>query len=70
MKNEVLHRVNEDRNILHTKKRRKPNRIGHILRRNCLITHVIEGQIEGRTKVTGRRGRRRMQLLDNLKESR
>jgi hypothetical protein len=38
---EVLHRVKE-RNILHTIKRRKANWIGHILRRNCLLKHVIE----------------------------
>jgi hypothetical protein len=33
---EVLHRVKEDRNILHTTKRRKSNWIGHILRRTAL----------------------------------
>jgi len=33
--------------------------IGHIWRRNCLLKHVIEGKIEGRTKVTRRRGGRR-----------
>jgi hypothetical protein len=38
------------------------------LRRNCLLKHVIEGKIEGRIEVTGRRGRRRKQLLDDLKE--
>ena len=27
---EVLHRVKEERNIIHTIKRRKANRIGHI----------------------------------------
>ena len=37
VKNEILHRVKEDRNILH-KKRRKDNWIGHILRNNCLQT--------------------------------
>jgi hypothetical protein len=31
---EVLHRVKEERNVLHTIKRRKANWIGHILRRN------------------------------------
>ena len=31
---EVLHQVNEHRNILHTIRKRKPNWIGHILRRN------------------------------------
>jgi hypothetical protein len=31
---------------------------------------VTEGNIEGWIEVTGRRGRRRKQLLDNLKETR
>jgi hypothetical protein len=53
---EVLHRVQEERNILHTIKRRKANCIGHILRRNCLLKHVIEVKLEGRTEMTGRRG--------------
>jgi hypothetical protein len=44
--------------------------MGHILRRNCLLKRVIERKIEGRIEVTGRRGRRRKQLLDNLKEKR
>jgi hypothetical protein len=51
----VLHRVKEGRNILHTIRRRKANWIGHILRRNYLIKHIIEGKILG----TRRRGRRR-----------
>jgi hypothetical protein len=62
----ILHRVKEGRNIIHTIRRRKANWIGHILRRNCLIKHIIEGKILG----TKRRGRRRMQLLDDLKETR
>jgi replicative superfamily II helicase len=64
---EVLHRVKEERNILHTIKR-KANWIGHILRRNCLLKHVIEGKLGGRIEMTGRRGRRRKPLLDDLKE--
>jgi hypothetical protein len=55
---------------LHTIERRKANWTGHILRRNCLLKHVIDGKTEGRIKVTGRRGRRRKQLLDDLKEKR
>jgi hypothetical protein len=66
----VLHRVKEERNILHTIKRRKANWIGHILCRNCLLKHVIEEKLEGRIEMTGRRGRRRKQLLDDLKEKR
>jgi len=51
-------------------KRRKVNWTGHILRRNGLLKHIIGGKAEGKVEVTGRRGRRRMQLLDNLKETR
>jgi hypothetical protein len=47
-------RVKEDRNILLSIKRRKTNWIGHILRRNCLLKHVIEGKLEGRIEMTGR----------------
>jgi hypothetical protein len=46
---EVLHRVKEERNILHTIKRRKANWIGHILRRNCLLKNVNEGKLDGRS---------------------
>ena len=53
-----------------TIKRRKANWIGHILRRNCLLKHVTKGKIEGRIEVTGRPGRRRIQLLDDFKEKR
>jgi hypothetical protein len=42
--------------------------IGHILLRDCLLRHVTEGNIEGRKEVMVRRGRRRKQLLDDLKE--
>jgi hypothetical protein len=42
-----LKRAKEDRNILHTTNIRKANWIGHILRRNCLLKHVIEGKREG-----------------------
>jgi hypothetical protein len=35
---------------------------------NCLLKHVIEEKLEGRIEKTGRRGRRRKQLLDELKE--
>jgi hypothetical protein len=67
---EVLHRVKEERNILHTIKRRKANWIGHILRRNCLLKHVIEEKFEGKLEMMGRRGTRRKQLLDDDKEKR
>ena len=38
-------------NILHTMKRRKANRIGHILRSKCLLKHGVEGKIKGREDV-------------------
>jgi hypothetical protein len=50
--------------------KRKANWIGHILRRSCLLQRVIEGKIQGRIEVTGRQGRRRRKLLDDLKEKR
>jgi hypothetical protein len=31
---------------------------------------VIEGKLQGRIEITGRRGRRRKQLLEDLKENR
>jgi hypothetical protein len=40
------------------------------LHRNCLLKHIIEGKIEEITGVTGRRARRRKQLLDDLKNAR
>jgi hypothetical protein len=69
VKNEALQRVKVERNIVHTLKRSKANWIGHVLRRNCFVKHVNEGKIEGGIGVTGRRGRRRKQLLDDLKEN-
>ena len=62
---EVLLRVKEQRNILHEISKRKTNWIGHILHRNCLLQRVIEGKIKWGIEVTGRR---RMKLLDDLKE--
>ena len=59
---EVLLRVNDQRNILHE--------IRKILSRNCLLQQVIEGKIKGQIEVTRRRGRRRKKLLDDLKDRR
>ena len=47
---EVLFRVDEQRNTLHEIRKRKANWIGHILRRNCLLQQVIEGKIKGKRK--------------------
>jgi len=67
---EVLLRVNEQRNIPHEIRKRKANWIGHILRRNCLLKQVIEGKIKGKKEVARRRGRRCKKLLDDLKDRR
>ena len=56
--------------VLHEISKWKANWIGHILRRNCLLQQFIEGKIKGGIEVTGRRGRRRRKLLDDLKERR
>jgi hypothetical protein len=61
---EVLLRVNEQRNILHEIRKRKANWIGHILRRNCLLKQVIKRKMKGEVEVT----RRRRKLLDDLKD--
>jgi len=52
------------------KKKRKANWTGHVLRMNCLLKHVLKGKTEERIEVTGRRGRRRKELLENLKYKR
>jgi hypothetical protein len=50
---EVLLRVKEERNIVQRIRRSKANRIGYILRRNCLLKDVTEDK-EGKSEV--RRG--------------
>jgi hypothetical protein len=60
----VLHRVKEERNILHTVRQRKANWIGHMLHRNCHLRHIIKGKIRG----TKRWGRRCKPLLDDLRK--
>jgi len=67
---EVLLKVKEQSNILHEIRKWKANWVGNILRRNCLLQRVIEGKIKGGIEVTGRRGRKRRKLLDDLKERR
>ena len=64
---EVLYGVKEETNILQTIKIRKAKGIGNILHRNCLLKHVIKGNIEGRMEVKGRRCK---QLPDDHKKTR
>jgi len=47
-------------------KRRKAKSFVCTLHRNCLLKHVFVGRI--RIQVTGRRRRRRKQLLDGIKD--
>ena len=49
---DMLLRVNEQRNILHEIRKRKANWIGHILHRNCLLQQVTEGKIKGQIEAT------------------
>jgi hypothetical protein len=51
---EMLQRVKEERNVLHTIERRKANCIGHILCKDCLLKHVFEGKTEMRMELAGR----------------
>jgi hypothetical protein len=67
---EVLHRVKEQRNILHGTSKWKAKWIGHVLHRNSLLQQSTEGRIKGGIEVTGRLGRRHRKLLDDLKERR
>jgi hypothetical protein len=39
---ELLQRIKEGRNTLYTIKRRKANRLGHLLHRNCPLKYFIE----------------------------
>jgi hypothetical protein len=67
---EVLHRVKEERNILHKTRSKNANCIGHILCRNWFLKHVIKGKIDGRIKVTRSLERKGKQLLDDVKNTR
>jgi len=58
-KKEVLHRVKEERHIIGKMKRKSANWIGHIVRWNCLLRHVVEGKVGEKKEITGRRVIRR-----------
>ena len=63
---QVLECIGEKMTLLNNIIRRKANWIGNILRRYCLLHDAIEGQM---SKVKGV-GRRRTQLLDDLRNRR
>jgi len=52
-KEQVLHSVKDEMNIVHTVKRRKCNGIGHIWRRDCLLKYG-----KGRKKRSGGKTRK------------
>jgi hypothetical protein len=54
---EVLHTVKQKRNFLYAMKRKMANWVDRMLRRNCLLKHVIEGKREGMIEVRMKRGR-------------
>jgi hypothetical protein len=64
--NGVLERTGEKRTLLNNIQCRKVNRFGHILRINCLLHDAIKGQMREEKGV----GRRRTQLVDDLKNRR
>jgi len=66
----VIQRVKEERNILQTIKWSKTKWTGDILRWKCLPKYVTEGKTEGMIEVTGRRRRRRKNILGDLQETR
>ena len=53
--------------VIRTIKRRKANWIGHILRRKCLLKHILESKQRYGLGVMGQ-VRRRKQLLNDLEE--
>jgi hypothetical protein len=64
---QVIERIGETRTLINNTLRRKANWLGHILRRNCLLLDGIEEQM---TEVKGVGGRRRIELLDDLRKRR
>jgi len=58
VRNDVLHIAKESKIILRTINRGKVNCIGHILRRNFVLKHVIDGKLERKIEMTRRRGRK------------
>ena len=61
---EVLRRVGEQRTLINTIRRRKARWTGHVIRSEGLLRTVIEGRAEGKRP----RGRKRMMMLDDIKQ--
>jgi len=54
--------------IIHTKEGSECNWIDRIVRRNCLLEHFTERNLEERIKLMEIRGRRHKQMMDDLEE--
>ena len=61
---QVLREVREERSLLENVVKRKKNWIGHIVRGEGLLKHVMEGRTEGKRG----RGRPRLGMISNWKE--
>ena len=61
----MLQRVKGEGDIIYTITRWRFNWTDHVLHRNCFLKYT-EGKVEGRIGVTGRRGRKRKQLLEEF----
>ena len=59
---DVLKKVNESKNMLNVIRQWKRKWIGHVLRHNELLQEIFEGRMKGKPT----RGRKRIQLLDDL----
>ena len=59
----------QDGKFYHTySKGQEGTQFGHMVRRDIILKHLTDGEVKGSTKISGRWGRRRDQLLDDLKE--
>ena len=63
---EVLLRVGETHNLRETISMRKKRWMGHVLRREGLMKDVLEGRMEGKRL----RGRKRIMMMDDIKDGR
>ena len=58
--------MGKSRKLVESIKARKKRRVGHILKHEGLVMDVIEGRMDGKRP----RGRKRMMLLDDVREGR
>jgi len=59
---DVLKKVNESKNMLNVIRQRKRKWIGHVLKFDEFLQEIFEGRMKGKPT----RGRKRIQLLDDL----